>query len=79
MFVYNTLFFKNTRTHVVISVFFDTWPELLKKPEGDGRLEPLAETIIWLIYNTGPATSMADMKVSLCHCQPLLHFQLKGV
>ena len=64
MFLFDIMFFRNPRSHVMINVFFDTWPEILFWT-GDAKtvIDPLLETLIWMVYNTGPATSLADMKV----------------
>ena len=64
MFLFDIMFFRNPRSHVMINVFFDTWPEILFWT-GNAKtvIDPLLETLIWMIYNTGPATSLADMKV----------------
>ena len=50
----------------MLNVFFDTWPEILFWT-GNAKtvIDPLLETVIWTIYNTGPATSLADMKVNI--------------
>ena len=65
MFLFDIMFFRSPRSHVMINVFFDTWPEILFWT-GDTKtiIDPLLETVIWMIYNTGPATSLNDMKVS---------------
>ena len=51
----------------MINVFFDTWPEILFWTGNvETVIDPFLETVIWMIYNTGPSTSLADMKVFLC-------------
>ena len=48
----------------MINVFFDTWPEILFWTSNvESVIDPFLETVIWMIYNTGPSTSLADMKV----------------
>ena len=66
MFLFDTMFFRSPRSHVMINVFFDTWPEILFWT-GTSKtvLDPLVETVIWMIYNTGPASSLNDMKVNI--------------
>ena len=66
MFLFDVMFFRSPRSHVMINVFFDTWPEIMFwTGQGNSNIDPLLETIIWMIYNTGPSTSLADMKVYL--------------
>ena len=66
MFLFDVMFFRSPRSHVMINVFFDTWPEIIFwTGQGNSNIDPLLETIIWMIYNTGPSTSLADMKVYL--------------
>ena len=65
-FLYDILFFQNSRCHVVINVILDTWPEILWQiPNNNSgiNMDPVLETAIWMIYNTGPASSLTDMKV----------------
>ena len=64
MFLFDVMFFRSPRSHVMINVFFDAWPEIIFwTGQGNSNIDPLLETIIWMIYNTGPSTSLADMKV----------------
>ena len=50
----------------MINVFLDTWPEILFWTGTNKTvLDPLVETVIWMIYNTGPASSLNDMKVNI--------------
>ena len=60
-FLYDTLFFRNTRAHCMITVLLDTWPEVFMHPNEPSDL--LFETILWVIFNSGPANSLQDMKV----------------
>lgn len=69
-FIYDVLFFKNARSHILLTVLLDTWPSILTWPGNKGcrrELDPVLETVIWMIYNTGPSTSKADMKVFEVH------------
>ncbi len=70
VFLFDILFFKSARTHIMINILLDTWPEILQWPgfpmqktPKNLNLDPLVHAIMWMIYNTGPATSMSDMKV----------------
>ena len=48
----------------MINVFLDTWQEILLWTGNEETIiDPFLETVIWMIYNTGPSTSLADMKV----------------
>merc|ERR1719510_2360568 len=60
-FLYDTLFFRNTRAHCMITVLLDIWPEVFMHPNEPSDL--LFETILWVIFNSGPAQSLTDMKV----------------
>ena len=59
-FLYDTLFFRNTRAHCMLTVLLDTWPEIFLYPNDPNIL---FETVIWVIYNSGPSQSCTDMKV----------------
>ena len=76
MFLYDTIFFRNSRAHVMITIFIDTWPQLLQpqKVSASSRpnlnsnncelvADPIFGAIIWMIYNAGPANSLSDLKV----------------
>ena len=43
----------------MLTTVLDTWPELFHHSKDD----ILFETIIWVIHNSGPAKSLAEMKV----------------
>ena len=59
-FLYDTLFFRSTRAHCMLTVLLDTWPEIFLYPNDPNIL---FETVIWVIYNSGPSQSCTDMKV----------------
>merc|ERR1719394_2441956 len=59
-FIYDTLFFRNTRAHCMLTVLLDTWHELFLYPSSPNIL---FETVIWVIFNSGPSQSCTDMKV----------------
>ena len=59
-FLYDTLFFRNTRAHCMLTLILDTWPEIFLYPNDPNIL---FETVIWVIYNSGPSQSCTDMKV----------------
>ena len=44
----------------MLTVLLDTWPEIFLYPNDPNIL---FETVIWVIYNSGPSTSCTDMKV----------------
>ena len=58
-----------------MNIVLETWPEILSKqsgmgpvgPDGTiGPMDPLTETIIYMIYNTGPTKGLQDVKVYDC-------------
>ena len=64
MFLFDIMYFRSPRSHVMINVFLDTWQEILLWTGNEETIiDPFLETVIWMIYNTGPSTSLADMKV----------------
>ena len=72
MFLFDIMFFRSPRSHVMINVFFDTWPEIMFwTGNAETVIDPFLETVIWMIYNTGPSTSLADMKVFYHHTEKL--------
>jgi hypothetical protein len=61
--LYDVLFACDSRSLLIANVFLETWPEIFRRPTSEGSLDPLAETFIWIIYNTGVQTSKAELKV----------------
>ena len=54
-----------------MNIVLETWPEILRKQPGipiiaNGPIDPLTETIIYMIYNTGPTQGLHEMKVYDC-------------
>lgn len=63
-FILDTFYHRSNRNFVMLTVFFDTWPEIMFwTGTSTTELNPLLETVIWSIYNTGPPNSLAEMKV----------------
>ena len=73
-FLYDTLFFRSTRAHCMLTVLLDTWPEIFLYPNDPNIL---FETVIWVIYNSGPSQSCTDMKVPEVK-QKLCSFRIFG-
>ena len=64
-YLFDVFYHKNNRNFVMLTIFFDTWPEiLLWTGTTTSVLNPLLETIVWAIYNTGPPNSLAELKVN---------------
>ena len=66
LFLYDTIFFRNARAHIMVTIFIDSWPQLLQpKSSGadTGFTDPIFEAVIWMIYNAGPPNSLSDLKV----------------
>ena len=61
--MFDVLSVKTNRSHVVVSVFLDAWPQIISRVPAGGRLDPLAETLIWLIFNAGPEKNKNELKV----------------
>ena len=71
-FLYDIFYHKYSRNHVFICVLLDVWPSVLawhghstKEQMEKGQMDPLVDTIFWMIYNTGPASSLQDLRVIL--------------
>lgn len=63
-FLYDVFYHKGNRNFVMLTVFFDVWPEIMFwTGTSSTQLNPLLETVIWAIYNTGPPNSLAELKV----------------
>jgi len=63
-YMYDVFYHRSNRNFVMLTVFFDTWPEVMFWTGTAATvLNPLLETVIWAIYNTGPPNSLAEMKV----------------
>ena len=65
-FLYDVIYFPNSRSHVMLTVFFDCWPEVMFwTGSGESVLDPLLETVVWCVYNGGPSIGLQDVKVAL--------------
>jgi len=62
-FIFDLFYFKSPRNHILIGIVIALWPEIF--PHGHSSLSttPLAETIAWCIFNTGPAQKSPEMLV----------------
>ena len=58
----------------MLTVLLDTWPEIFLYPNDPNIL---FETVIWVIYNSGPSQSCTDMKVPEVK-QKLCSFRIFG-
>jgi len=63
IFLHDVMFFKTPRSHVLISAFIDAWPAIITYYRTSNTLDPLLETIVWLIYNTGEKKNLTEAKV----------------
>jgi len=63
IFLHDVMFFKTPRSHVLISSFIDAWPAIITYCRTKNTLDPLLETIVWLIYNTGEKKNLTEAKV----------------
>ena len=59
--IYDILYSRNTRSHIMLTTILDSWSDMFINP-GDAT-DIFYETIIWTIFNSGPGTSLTDMKV----------------
>ena len=62
-FVYDLFFFKSPRNHLLVGIVVALWPQIFPKVSTDLAGTPLVETLVWCIFNTGPETFTAEMKV----------------
>ena len=69
LFLFDMLFFKNSRNHIFICVLIEVWPEVLVwphyalHPRPQCVVDPIVETVVWMINNTGPANCLRDLMV----------------
>ena len=69
LFLFDMLFFKNSRNHIFVCVLMEVWPEILcwpyhaPIPHQGTVIEPIVETVVWMINNTGPANCLRDLMV----------------
>ena len=69
LFLFDMLFFKNSRNHIFICVLIEVWPEILvwphyaQHPHPQCVVDPIVETVVWMINNTGPANCLRDLMV----------------
>ena len=69
LFLFDMLFFKNSRNHIFVSVLIEVWPDLLSwphyahPPQPADVIDPIVETVVWMINNTGPANCLRDLMV----------------
>ena len=74
-FLFDVFYHKGNRNFVMLTVFFDVWPEIMFwTGTSSSKLNPLLETIIWAIYNTGPPNSLTELKVSASMICAILFF-----
>ena len=62
-FVYDLFFFKSPRNHLLVGIVVALWPQIFPKVNTDLAGSPLVETLVWCIFNTGPETFSAEMKI----------------
>ena len=68
-FLHDVLYFRPTRSHIMMNIVLETWPEILRKQPDmgpNGPIDPLTETIIYMIHNTGPTQGLQELKVFDC-------------
>ena len=70
LFLFDMLFFKNSRNHIFVCVLIEVWPEVLTWPHyahpplhPKTVIDPIVETVVWMINNTGPANCLKDLMV----------------
>ena len=62
-FVYDLFFFKSPRNHLLVGIVVALWPQIFPKVHTELAGSPLVETLVWCVFNTGPETFTAEMKV----------------
>ena len=61
--MYDLFFFKSPRNHLLVGIVVALWPQVFPRANTDLGRSPLVETLVWCVYNTGPETFTAEMKV----------------
>ena len=62
-FVYDLFYFKSPRNHILVGIIIALWPEIFPASSSPLSTTPLAQTITWCIFNTGPAQKSPEMLV----------------
>jgi hypothetical protein len=70
LFLFDMMFFKNSRNHVFVCVLIEVWPAILTWPYRNHTplpestfVDPIVDTVVWMVNNTGPASSLKDLRV----------------
>ena len=76
-FLFDLFYFKSPRNHILVGIVIALWPEIF--PSGDSPLSssPLAETIVWCIFNTGPSQKSPEMLVQVTKDNFVLQYGYK--
>jgi len=65
-FVLDLLYFKSPRTHLLIGLTIDLWPNIICPSHHPLAQSPFHETVVWLLLNTGPLQRSPEMRVQEC-------------
>jgi len=61
--IFDLFYFKSARNHVIVGIVIALWPEIFPHGKSPLSLTPMAETIAWCIFNTGPAQKSPEMLI----------------
>ena len=62
--LFDLFFFKSPRNHLLLGIVMALWPDSLPVASDPLATSPLIETLVWCVFNTGPAQRAPEMKVA---------------
>lgn len=61
-FVYDLFYFKSPRNHILVGIVVALWPEVFPHSSSPSAGNPLVESLVWAVFNTGPGQKSPEMK-----------------
>ena len=61
--LFDLFYFKSPRNHLLLGIVMALWPDSLPAASDPLASTPLMETLVWCVFNTGPAQKAPEMKV----------------
>ena len=61
--LFDLFYFKSPRNHLLLGIVMALWPDALPLASDPLAKTPLMETLVWCVFNTGPAQKAPEMKV----------------
>jgi len=62
-FIFDLFYFKSPRNHILVGIVIALWPDIFPHRVSPLASTPLAETLAWCVFNTGPAQKSPEMRV----------------